>query len=193
MLDLWWQTTKLMYLYYWHQRIWAVLATWAVLILLLILLVLLGEELWRAGYRTALQSAAAPETRTCDRNPLLLQRDRSRSAGFSPHHRRPFRAFGVSFLADATRADRRVRVGPLPPNGRVAPRGRGDAISRVRSGRSAVRTESPALPDSLTEEQAEQYECNDESPGQCPPRCSTFLHGTHSDLPVLSGRMSPSE
>lgn len=62
MLDLWWQTTKLTYLYYWHQRIWAVLAAWAVLILLLILLVLMGEELWRAGYRAALQSAAAPET-----------------------------------------------------------------------------------------------------------------------------------
>ena len=35
-MDLWWQTTKLTYLYYWHQRIWAVLAVWAVLILLLI-------------------------------------------------------------------------------------------------------------------------------------------------------------
>ena len=62
MLDLWWQTTRLTYLYYWHQRVWAVLAVWAVLILLLILLVLIGEELWRAGYRAALQSAAAPET-----------------------------------------------------------------------------------------------------------------------------------
>jgi hypothetical protein len=61
-LDLWWQTTKLTYLYYWHQRIWAVLAVWAVLILLLILLALIGEELWRAGYKAALQSAAAPET-----------------------------------------------------------------------------------------------------------------------------------
>ena len=62
MLDLWWQTTKLTYLFYWHQRIWAVLTAWAVLILLLILLVLMGEELWRAGYRAALRSAAGPET-----------------------------------------------------------------------------------------------------------------------------------
>ena len=61
MLDLWWQITEQTYLYYWHQRIWAVLTAWFVLILLLILLVLIGEELWRAGYRAALRSVAAPE------------------------------------------------------------------------------------------------------------------------------------
>ena len=117
MLDLWWQTTKLTYLYYWHQRIWAVLAAWAVLILLLILLVLMGEELWRAGYRAALQSAAAPETphvrtQIC----VWCRKDQSRSAGFSPLHLEAFPGFlGGSFLANATRADYRGRVVPPAP------------------------------------------------------------------------------
>jgi hypothetical protein len=50
--------TEQTYLYYWHHDVWAVLGAWAVLILLLILVLLIGEELWRAGYETALRSVS---------------------------------------------------------------------------------------------------------------------------------------
>jgi len=59
MLNLWWGITEQTYLYYWHHDVWAVLGAWAVLALLLILVVLIGEELWRAGYHAALLSVAA--------------------------------------------------------------------------------------------------------------------------------------
>jgi hypothetical protein len=56
-LNLWWGLTEQTYLYYWHQKVWAVLACWGILLLLLLLVALIGEELWtigwRAGYRAA--------------------------------------------------------------------------------------------------------------------------------------------
>lgn len=61
MLQLWWGMTEQTYLYYWHQKIWSVLAAWALLVLLLILIVLIGEELWRAGYRAGLRSVSTVE------------------------------------------------------------------------------------------------------------------------------------
>jgi hypothetical protein len=66
MLNLWWGLTEQTYLYYWHQKIWSVLVAWAIVVLVLVLMILLGEELWRAGYRAALRSAGpvdAPPTR----------------------------------------------------------------------------------------------------------------------------------
>jgi hypothetical protein len=57
MLNLWWGMTEQTYLYYWHQKIWSVLIAWAIVVLVLVLMILLGEELWRAGYRAALRSA----------------------------------------------------------------------------------------------------------------------------------------
>ena len=59
-LQLWWGITEQTYLYYWHHKVWAVVATWALAVLLVILIVLTGEELWRAGYRSALRSVAPP-------------------------------------------------------------------------------------------------------------------------------------
>ena len=61
MLQLWWGITEQTYLYYWHHKVWAVLAAWALVVLLVILIVLTGEELWRAGYRAALRSASTVE------------------------------------------------------------------------------------------------------------------------------------
>lgn len=60
MLQLWWGITEQTYLYYWHHKVWAVLAAWALLALLVILIALTGEELWRAGYRSALRSVSPP-------------------------------------------------------------------------------------------------------------------------------------
>jgi len=54
-LNLWWGITEQTYLYYWHHKVWSVLAAWALLILLLVLIALIGGELWRAGYRAALR------------------------------------------------------------------------------------------------------------------------------------------
>jgi hypothetical protein len=59
MLNLWWGITEHTYLYYWHHKVWSVLGCWVVLALLLILMILLSEELWRAGYKEALRSVAA--------------------------------------------------------------------------------------------------------------------------------------
>lgn len=58
MLNLWWGLTEQTYLYYWHHNVWSVLVAWALLVLVLVLIVLIGEELWRAGYRAALRSVA---------------------------------------------------------------------------------------------------------------------------------------
>jgi hypothetical protein len=60
-LQLWWGITEQTYLYYWHHKVWAVLAAWALVALLLIMVVLIGEELWRAGYKAALRSVPAVE------------------------------------------------------------------------------------------------------------------------------------
>jgi len=60
-LNLWWGITEQTYLYYWHHKVWSVLVGWALIILLLILIALIGEELWRAGYRAALRSVSTVE------------------------------------------------------------------------------------------------------------------------------------
>jgi hypothetical protein len=57
MLNLWWGMTEQTYLYYWHQKVWAVLVCWGIAILLLALAVLIGEELWRSGWRAGYQAA----------------------------------------------------------------------------------------------------------------------------------------
>jgi hypothetical protein len=69
----------------------------------------------------------------------------------------------------------------------------GHAFSLVCGRCLRERTQSPALPNSVTEEQAEKDERNDESPRQCPPGSSTLLHRLHSGLIALSGRTSFSE
>jgi hypothetical protein len=63
-LNLWWGLTEQTYLYYWHQKIWSVLVAWAIVVLVLVLMILLGEELWRAGYRAALRSAGPVDAPT---------------------------------------------------------------------------------------------------------------------------------
>lgn len=80
MLNLWWGITEQTYLYYWHHKVWAVLAAWTVLILFLILLVLIGQELWRAGYRAALRPVS-----TVNISPLQSSPPVQRS---SPENRR---------------------------------------------------------------------------------------------------------
>ena len=55
MLQLWWGITEQTYLYYWHHNVWAVLAAWA---LFFVLMGLIGEELWRAGYRSAIRATS---------------------------------------------------------------------------------------------------------------------------------------
>ena len=74
MLDLWWQITEQTYLYYWHQRIWAVLAVWAIVGLLIILCVLIGEELWKAGYRAAMRSGTATKVSFGEQPPVAPTR-----------------------------------------------------------------------------------------------------------------------
>jgi hypothetical protein len=64
MLNLWWGLTEQTYLYYWHQNVWSVLAAWAIVVLLLVLLILIGADLWRAGYRAALRSAGTVDAST---------------------------------------------------------------------------------------------------------------------------------
>lgn len=61
-LQLWWGITEQTYLYYWHHRVWSILAVWAVVALIVVLIVLIGEELWRAGYRSALRSVSVADT-----------------------------------------------------------------------------------------------------------------------------------
>ena len=61
MLQLWWGITEQTYLYYWHHKAWAVLAAWTLVVLFVVLIVLTGEELWRAGYRSALRSVSTVE------------------------------------------------------------------------------------------------------------------------------------
>ena len=50
--------TEQTYLYYWRHDVWAVLGAWAVVVLVFILLLLIGEELWWAGYESALRSVS---------------------------------------------------------------------------------------------------------------------------------------
>jgi hypothetical protein len=58
-LNLWWGITEQTYLYYWHNKVWAVLACWGIVLLLLLLVALIGEELWRMGWRAGYRAAIA--------------------------------------------------------------------------------------------------------------------------------------
>ena len=80
MLNLWWGLTEQTYLYYWHQKVWSVLVAWAIVVLLLVLLILIGADLWRAGYRAALRSGGTVDAST----PHQISRPASGPIGVHP-------------------------------------------------------------------------------------------------------------